>query len=297
MGFWDFIAPDFEGFADAVGPWVPANLIVGDLVLDRANLVRLAYYNPASAAGLASRIAYQFSKQSGAVPQDSWNSCQAMTDNLNRGGEITPGPAFAGSDLTKGYAMAPLVIPNTYETTVKMLCGGRTVDNVFFNTSSTGGQEATVAAAFLAAWKNATSGPLKYANTAVSMVSVTTVDIRSSTGGQFTVFDTSPGLQAGSIASRAASALLQYNGNLRSRSTRGRTYFGPLTQAQVNTDGATLNSTFQTNIVAAFNYLFTQMSTAGFPAVVASRKNLSTTPITLVRVSPTMATQRHRLRG
>jgi hypothetical protein len=297
MGFWDFIAPDYAGFKATINDWMPANVIMGPVILDRDNLTQLAWLNPASLAGIIGRVAYAFQGQSGATQADAWACCQALIDNINRGGALAPGPAIAGSDLTKGNAVAPLVIPNTYEITIRMICGGRAIDNVLFAFSTTAGQESTVANSALTAFK-ATSGPLSRLPAALNMVSVTAVDIRSTTGGQFTVFDSTAGGTTGTgIATRAASALFQYNGNLRSRSTRGRTYFGPLDRGWINTDGATLTTTAQTSILASWNQFVTAMNTAGFPLVVASRKLLTTTPISLVRLSPTVATQRHRLRA
>ena len=297
MGFWDFIAPDKQGFIDAIKPWTPAALVVGPSVLDQDTLLELAYYNPASLAGLASRVAYSFSQDRNGTPQASGAAQQALLDNINRGGAQTPSPAIAGSDLTMGHAVGPLVIPNAYEITVKMLCGGRTIDNVFFAYSTTAGQEAAVAAAFQTAWK-ASGRPQTLLPPAVTLQSFTAVDIRSLTGGQATIFDTTAGGNTGSTpATRAACALVQYNGNVRSRSTRGRTYFGPIASAWVTADGGTLTTGSQTALGTAFNGLVTAMSAAGFPLQVASRKLLSLTPISLVRVSPIIATQRHRLRA
>jgi formaldehyde-activating enzyme involved in methanogenesis len=65
----------------------------------------------------------------------------------------------------------------------------------------------------------------------------------------------------------------------------------------VGSDGASFAGTMAITLTTAFTNLVNSMSSAGYPMVVASRKNLSTTPITLIRVSPTLATQRHRLRA
>lgn len=297
MSFWDFISPDKAEFDRIIMPWLPADIVIGPVVLDRQNMADLAYYNPASIAGLVARSAYSFVENRNAVPSNSWAAGQALADNLNRGGLQTPGPAFAGSDLTIGNAMAPLVIANTYEVTVRAVCGSRAIDNVFFCTSSTRGLEATVASTFLAAWKVATTGPLAQISQLCTLVGVFVTDIATSTGGQASVPDTTAGGKTGGIASRAVCALVQFNGNNRNRSTRGRTYLGPLVSTQVGTDGATIVSASATAIGTAFTNLQTTMSTAGFPMVIASRKLLITTPVTLTRVSTTIATQRHRLRS
>jgi hypothetical protein len=44
-------------------------------------------------------------------------------------------------------------------------------------------------------------------------------------------------------ATRAAAAIIKLNGGTRSRSTRGRIYYGPIMENDINADGATLTAT------------------------------------------------------
>lgn len=300
MGFWDFIAPDQPSFVEALTPWVPFAVTFGNTTLSAENLLNIAYYSPASAAGLVARTAYTFKQDAGGTPGAAGAAQQALADQFSRGGIYPVGQRFVAQDLTEGHVAGTLVIPNTYEITVRMVCGGRAVVNVFFANSNTRGLEATIGAAFLAAWKRTASapfGPLTLLSSSLTMVSVTTVDIHSTTGGMNVILDSTAGGSTGALAPRSASILCRYNGSSRSRSTRGRSYLGPIAAAGVGTDGATLTTSTQTNAATYMNNVLSAMSTAGFPMCVASRKLLTTTPITALAVSPTLATQRHRLRS
>jgi hypothetical protein len=73
-------------------------------------------------------------------------------------------------------------------------------------------------------------------------------------------------------------------------------YFGPIGEADINSDGRTLSSTSITGIQSAFNQFRTTITNAGLEWVVVSRKLQAATPITTIGVQSVIATQRRRIR-
>lgn len=296
MGFWDFIAPDFDGFQEALGPYVPAEVGFGNLTLSRDQLVALAWLNPASAAGLAGRVLYQAGNVQGQNQSSTQSVVNALLEQLARGGEYSLGTAGAGQDLTVGVGVAPIVVPGCYAGTVKAAFGTKTIINTFHFSNASPGQEVACATALQAAWK-LVAGPIARFDNKYTLVEFEAVDLSSTSGGIWVIPDTTAGTRTTTPTSgRQTSALITWNGQTRNRSQRGRTYLGPLYEADITDDGATLASTTVTAIGNAFTAFRNSLTTAGFPLVVLSRKNLSYTPVTLQRVEPIMATQRRRLR-
>lgn len=297
MGFWDFIAPDFTGFRAALEPYVPDHVQAGPLSLSRESLIDLAWLAPASAAGLAGRLFYQAGNVQGSDQSTSLSLLQAQLDNLARGGVQPLGNASSGTDLTEGVNVTQIVLANTYEATVRMVSGGRAVDNVFHFTGTGSGQEQACCTALQTSWKGS-GKPFAYMDNKVSLVSFQVVDLSTINGGIYTIADTTAGSKtAASIATRAACVLVQYNGQTRNRSSRGRTYFGPLYEAEVDIDGATLTGSAQTLFAGYFTTFRAGMTTAGFTQCVLSRKLVASFAVTFQRIQPTIATQRRRLRA
>jgi hypothetical protein len=296
MGFWDFIAPDYDGFKAALEAVIPESVGLGPVVLARDQLIDLAWLNPASAAGLAGRLFYQNGNVQGANQASGSSLVQAQLDNLMRGGAYPIGPNTVGTDLTLGVGMAPVVVPNVYAGTVKAAYGGQPVLNTLHFQGTAPGAEAACAAAFQTAWKQA-SGPLSLWNSAYGLVEFEVVDLSSTGGGIFVIVDSTTGTRVVTgTAGRQTSALVSYNGTTRNRSQRGRTYLGPLYEADIQSDGATLETARQTIINNAMTLFRSSMNTAGFPMVVLSRKLLTAYAITAQRTENIIATQRRRLR-
>jgi len=155
---------------------------------------------------------------------------------------------------------------------------------------------AAAAAAVKAAWEVA-SGPLANMSNLISMVNYHAVDI-GSTGGTITDLASSAtgGLSTATLSTRAACALIKWNGSNRSRSTRGRLYFGPIREADIDPDGATVSSAIRTTFSTAFTNFRTSLSSAGYPLVVLSRKTSTATVVTQHAVETLVATQRRRIR-
>jgi len=290
VGFWDFIAPDLSDFQDALRPVLPETVWVGPLPLPREVFILQAWSAPGSAAGLAARVYYEIVQTSGG----SRSQADVVNNAVQQQGAAV---ARQGVWATVEGEMT-LVISNTYRVAIRMTAGGKSITNVVGVTGSAAGQQAAAAAAVLAAWKVAT-GPLSQLSNLVAMADVTAIDLSSTSGGITIVSDTTTGGVGVSTAlsTRAAAALVTWNGGTRSKSARGRLYFGPLMESNINTDGATLIGGSATAFGTAFTAFRNSLAGAGFPLVVISQKNASTTQVTSQAVQTTIATQRRRLRS
>lgn len=289
MSYWDFIAPDPETFADRLLPVLPDFIPVVGVPVPKEAMVAAAWLSPFSGAGLFARVLYATSQTT-----TSAAASQAAVDAVNQALLGAPKQTIT---LKAGTAVAALVIPNVYRCALKMTAGGHDIVNVFHVEGSASGQEAAAAAAVLAAWKTA-GGPLARLSQLITMVSVTAMDLSSVNGGITVVTDTTTGgiSSTNALATRGACGLIKLNGGTRSRSTRGRIYYGPIMETDINSDGATVASASVTAWGTAFTNFRTSLSGAGFTLGVASRKTSSFTSATTTAVEATIATQRRRIR-
>lgn len=289
MGFWDFVAPDLDSFRAVMRTVIP-DTYVGSFTLPQDALIDVAWLSPFSAQGTLARIYYEMQKTTGTT--------RSQADAVAKAVDQQGSAAVQQGTWILGGTVATLVIPNTYRCAIRMLAGGRSITNVIGVRGSSSGQQAAAAAAVLAAWKVA-SGPLSRISSLVSMADVTAIDLSSTSGGISIVTDTTlGGITAGNaLSTRAASALISWNGSTRSKSSRGRLYLGPLMESDINTDGATLVSAVATSLGTAMTNFRSSLATAGFPLVVISQKNAATTDVTSHAVQGTIATQRRRIRS
>jgi hypothetical protein len=208
-----------------------------------------------------------------------WNSLWPITSNNN----------------AQEAAVATLVIPNCFQVSIQMTAGSHAVENVI-GVENAAGSSAGAAAAVKAAWEVA-SGPLAALSNLIAMVNYHAVDI-GSTGGTITDLASSAtgGLSTNTLATRAACQLIKFNGSNRSRSTRGRLYFGPARESDIDADGATVTASIRTSTNTAFTNFRNSLSAAGYPLVVLSRKNSTATVVTTHAVETLVATQRRRIR-
>lgn len=289
MGFWDFIAPDLPSFRAVMRTVIP-DTYLGSFTVPADAFIDAAWASPFSAQGMLARVYYEMQKTTGSTQSQA----DALAKALDQQGAAA---VHTGSWVVGGSGVATLVIANTYRVAIRMLAGGRDITNVVGVTGSSSGQEAAAAAAVLAAWKS--PGPLSKLSSLVTMADVTAIDLSSTSGGITVLADsTAGGVSTGnSLSTRAASALVSWNGSTRSKSSRGRLYFGPLMESDINTDGATLLGATVTSLGTSFTAFRTSLATAGFPLCVISQKNASTTPVTSQAVQTTIATQRRRIRS
>lgn len=281
--YWDlwFGITDKTAFENEVEPYLP-NLTVFGFGVSSKDLADQAWDDPFSAIGLSVFDVLTWKRTVG-------------------GSSVPPGEIQSGgnkySQSLQEQTMGTLIIPNAYQVTIHGSAGSHQVDNVFCLQGASAGDEAAAAAAFQVAWET-TSGPLARLCFRYSVIDYTAVDL-STAGGGIAVLTS--GATGGTVsvdfATRAASALIKWNGSSRDRTTRGRTYYGPLSEDQVDSDGASLTSTAQSQITTAFNAFRASLNVSGFPLAVASRKDSKATIVTAQTVEITLASQRRRIRS
>lgn len=124
------------------------------------------------------------------------------------------------------------------------------------------------------------------------------MDIGDPNGAIASVPDTTAGaVTTGSLATNASCALVKWNGATRSKSSRGRLYHGPLTEAMINTDGRTLATATATAIQTAYNNFRDSLNDSGYALVVLSRKLSQAFDVSSSSVESVIATQRRRIRS
>lgn len=282
--FWDeqFGIASFDEFRPLADKYLAGFGTFG-IQLPNEVLAQLAYNAPYSAIGvyLGGRIA-----ASGYVGSDSEQSTSTVVQSLQ---------PFAVGQLLEETAMTSLVIPNCFQVSIEMLCGGHDIVNVI-GVRNSSGTAAGAAAAVKTAWE-ISAGPLANLLNSVTVRNYHAVDLSSSTGTIADLASTAAGgVSSGSLATRGACALVKWNGSTRSRSTRGRLYYGPLLEAAINSDGATLVSGTRTSYNTMFTTFRNSLNSSGYPLVVLSRTLSQSFDVTQHDVESTIATQRRRIR-
>lgn len=290
MGFWDFVAPDFDSFDDRLSDVLPDFILIGKGGVDRETAIRLAWVNPGSAAGLAARIYLELDD---GTPAGRERARRANNAAQQHGTEAVPNGEWKVSE-----GMTTLVIPRVYRVSIEAVSGGQDVINVVHVRGADDGLHVEATQAVRAAWKVA-SGPLAVLSSVVTLTGFRGMDLSALDGGIHEIADTSPGGTgyASGLATNAACALVKWNGGTRSRSTRGRLYYGPLAEAQINTDGRTIATASAASINTAFNNFRASLTAAGFGLVVVSRKLEAAYDVSSSAVETVIATQRRRIRS
>lgn len=193
-------------------------------------------------------------------------------------------------------SMTQLIIPNCFQVTIQQIAGGHVVDNVV-GVQNASGTAAGAAAAVQTAWK-VSGGPLSKMSSLVALTGFRAVDISSANGAISQITDTTAGgvTTGNALSTRASSALIAWNGGTRSRSSRGRLYFGPLMEANIDVDGANLVTGGATSINGAFTAFRSSLSGGGYPLVVLSRKLSQAFTVNTNACEQIIATQRRRIR-
>lgn len=244
---------------------------------------KTAYYSPLSAVGAyltAALTAEGFHEDSPSGP------ATVVVNSLD---------TLLQHQYAEETAMTALVIPDCFQVSIQMVAGAHLVENVI-GVQNSAGSSAGAAAAVKTAWEVA-SGPMQNMSNLIAVTNYHAVDIRSSTGTITDLASTAVGgLSTATLSTRAACALIKWNGSNRSRSTRGRLYFGPIREADIDPDGATVSASIRTSMSTAFTNFRNSLSTSGYPLVVLSRKTSTATPVTQHAVETLLATQRRRIR-
>lgn len=185
-----------------------------------------------------------------------------------------------------------LIVPNCFLVSIKGQSGGQDIVNVI-GIRNTVRSAAEVAGAVGGAWKT-TGGPTTVLPSQYQLLEVKAMSLNSADGEVYAGAFTGPGLAVGALATNGSCALVTYGAGTRAKSTKGRMYFGPLRETDINTDGRTLASasTF-TNALNAFR---TALSAGQYEWGIISRKMSTFSPINSLTTQPIIATQRRRIR-
>jgi len=270
-----------DEFADDVGPYMPSLRYLG-LGFDSRQSALLAYELPFTPAGNVALAIVTAQRLFGGT------DFQRTLAGQEAGNYVNSDP---------GVNVPALVVPATFLVSINMQSGGQEVVNVVGVRNASGTAQGA-ADAVQTAWKVAT-GPLANLWSSVSYLKTRAMDLSSVNGAIAEAAATGVGgvASATGLATNAACALVKWNGSTRSASTRGRLYYGPLRETELNADGRTLTSTAQTAITLAFTNFRNSLSTSGYPLVVVSRKNSEAHTVTGHAVESVIATQRRRVRG
>lgn len=270
-------------FIEATRPLFEQIYVIDPTGQLREAAVEQALVFPGSPPGLASAA---YLETHGFEGTGSWNPMSTI---------VAAVVAAAQQANGQENPMAALVIPDAFQVSINAVCSTQDVVNVI-GVENAAGDAAGAAAAVRTAWKVAT-GPLTLMPPIYALTHFRAMDLSSPTGDIAEVADATVGGGASSVlATMGACALVKWNGGTRSRSTRGRMYFGPLTEGNVNSDGRTLASTYVTALTTAMNAFRNSLNTSGYPLVVLSRTLSIASPVTSLSVENVIATQRRRIR-
>lgn len=190
--------------------------------------------------------------------------------------------------------MATLVIPGAYMASLHFTVSGQEIVNVI-GVSGNFLSSGVVAKAVGDVWTNL-SGPHDLLPAAVVLSKVKAVDIGTPTGEVFEQVYNKAGGGTTPMGPLSSSAVVRAGASTRSRSGKGRLYYGPLPQGMVHTDGRTLTPSTITALNTRFTYFKDQLIAREMNWVILSRKLLSFTPVETVSVAQVLGTQRRRLR-
>lgn len=185
-----------------------------------------------------------------------------------------------------------LIIPNCYLVAIKAVSGGQDVVNVI-GIHAPNSNSASVANAVDQAWRVAL-GPLSKLPNTYQMVEVKAMDLSSANGQVFSVPASAVGQLSGALATNGSCALITYGSGSRAKSTKGRMYFGPLREVEINNDGRTLANAGQ--FTSALTVFRDNLAAGAKEYVVLSRKNSSHSPVSVIQTQSVIATQRRRIR-
>jgi len=271
----------FDEFYQHVGRFIPNGSIYG-VGLSQQTVAEIAWQSPSSVPGIAANL-FAAARGAGGMDEPAAQRTQAAAGTA----------AYVGGLQSMGQ----LIVPGVFQCVINGKAGGQDVINVV-GVQNSGGDAAGASLAVLNAWKIA-GGPLAQLSSLYLMSQVIATDIGNSNGTIHLRTDTTQGGGGigASFATAGACALVKWNGGTRSRSSRGRLYFGPIQEANINADGRTLTSGAQTAMNTAFNNFRSSLSGAGYPLVVVSRVLSQAFPVTSSAVEVTIGTQRRRIRA
>ena len=186
-----------------------------------------------------------------------------------------------------------LIMSDHFLVAIKGESGGQDVVNVI-GVKGPSDTAISVATSVLGAWKTA-GGPMSKLPNTYSLVEVRAMDLSSASGDVYAVADSTAGTLSGALATNGSCALITYGSGTRAKAEKGRMYFGPLREIEINTDGRTLANAGQfTTALQAFRTALEASLNRKW--VVISRKNATSVEIASMTTQGIIATQRRRIR-
>lgn len=304
--YWAQFYATWEEFDDVVRWIFPDGVEIAgySLSADRlADLGRLSINSNLSVA-LAAAIKQGLGRDRATALRDFFgviDPLQYEASKDRRGGGGRFGESFVNALIdpsnTPGALMSQIVVPNIYRLSIRSRIGTQAVVNVLHLRGTSPGLEEDAVDVARAAWIKPT-GPFSYVgNTSLVLEEVAAVDLSSINGG---IYRDETSLTAGGtsqLATAGACALIQWNGQNRNRSARGRTYFGPLKESVVNPDGRTLANSIRESIENVWTAFRADLAAGGFEMGVLSRTQATFYPIVRQSCAQIIATQRRRIRS
>lgn len=304
--YWAQFYATWEEFDAAVRWLFPEGVEIAGFSVSADRLAGLGRFSVGSnlSVALAAAIKQGLGKDRAQAVRDFFGvvsplEYEASKDRRGGGGRF--GEAFvdalAAPVNNPGALMAQIVVPNVYRLSVRATVGTQDVVNVLHFLGAGPGMEQDLVDDFSPLWFGLALPAGLIGNTSMVWRDVTAVDLSSINGGIYmdsTPFSVTTSVQ---LATAGAAALIQWNGGTRNRNARGRTYYGPLRESHVDTDGRTLASASRTAFENAWETFRTAMVSAGWTLGVLSRQTATFYPATRMTIAPIIATQRRRIRS
>lgn len=190
--------------------------------------------------------------------------------------------------------MATLIIPGAVMVSLHYSVSGQELVNVIGLTGEILPPD-TAANRVHDAWTKL-GGPMTRMSSAATLTKVKATSLNTADGAVFERSASAVGGQSGTLASLATCAVIRVGAGTRSRSGKGRVYFGPLPASVMQGDGRQIIAAQATSLQTAFTQFRDELAAAGTPWVVLSRKLSSATPVESISVASVIGTQRRRLR-
>jgi hypothetical protein len=175
---------------------------------------------------------------------------------------------------------------------IKGMSGGQEVVNVVGIHDMSASAE-LVAKAVQTAWK-VSGGPMSKLPSTYQLLEFKALSLHSAEGEVYTQPDSTVGTLSGALATNGSCALITYGNGTRSKSSKGRMYFGPLREVEINADGRTLVT--PANFTTALTAFQASIAAQNGDWCIVSRKNSSVAIINSITTQTVIATQRRRIR-
>lgn len=190
--------------------------------------------------------------------------------------------------------MATLVIPGAVMVSLHFTVSGQETVNVIGLTGDILPPD-TAANLVHDAW-TAANGPMGMLPAAVKLTKVKATSLSTADGAIYERTSTAQGAIATGVGALSTSAIVRVGAGTRSRSSKGRLYFGPLPASVLDTDGRSIKPTDLTAISTRFSAFRTAVNQNSVRWAVLSRKLSVATPVENISVASVIGTQRRRLR-